>query len=164
MIEINASEYMRLVKQHGTIPAGDRDSDVFPFRAEELFEAILAAQNAYCPYSKFHVGAALLTDKLCVYAGCNVENVMYNGMSHAELTAISAAICAEGPGMKIKQMTIWCPTPEPIPSCGGCRQLIREHADSMDITVWSYCVDPTKPPLGITPEEMLPHSFGPEML
>lgn len=136
-----------------------------PWREALLRKAIEASNNAYCPYSKFHVGAALLTKKNGIYPGCNVENVMYNGMSHAELTAITAAIIGEGPDMEIVEMVIWTPTPEPCPSCGGCRQLIREHAASNDhVTIWSYCDDPTLSPLGMTVDELLPHSFGPENL
>lgn len=132
-------------------------------RSAMLRAAINAARNAYCPYSKFSVGAALLTVTADIYAGCNVENVMFNGMSHAELTAITAAITAEGPDMLIAEMVIWTPTPEPTPSCGGCRQLIREHSPQ-HCNVWSFCNDPTRPPLGMTVDELLPHSFGPEML
>ena len=133
------------------------------YRAKIVKAAVEAAENAYCPYSKFHVGAALVTSQGDIYAGCNVENVMFNGMSHAELTAISNAIVHEGPGMRIAEMVVWTPTPTPTPSCGGCRQLIREHASKQCI-VLSYCDDPTKSPLGLTVEDMLPHSFGPENL
>lgn len=138
--------------------------DVNQNQSAMLRAAINAAKNAYCPYSKFHVGAALMTLTANIYAGCNVENVMYNSMSHAEQTAISNAIVHEGPDMLIMEMVIWAPTPEPCPSCGGCRQLIREHAASKDIRIWSYCEDPTVPPLGMTVEQLLPHSFGPENL
>lgn len=132
-------------------------------RSAMVRAAINAARNAYCPYSRFHVGAALITVFADIYAGCNVENVMYNGMSHAELTAITNAIVHEGPDMLIAEMVIWTPTPEPCLSCGGCRQLIREHAAG-NIEVWSYCLDPMRPPLGMTMNELLPHSFGPENL
>ncbi len=132
-------------------------------RSAMLLAAMNAAGNAYCPYSKFNVGAALITVVGDIYAGCNVENAMYNGMSHAELTAITGAIVTEGPDMLIAEMVIWCPTADPVPSCGGCRQLIREHAANF-CRVWSFCNDPCRPPLGMTVDEMLPHSFGPEML
>ena len=134
-------------------------------RSAMLAAAINAAKNAYCPYSKFHVGAALLTVTGDIYAGCNVENAMYNGMSHAELTAISNAIVHEGNDMLIAEMVIWTQTPDPTPSCGGCRQLLREHiASRSESVIWSFCDDPTRPPLGMTVDELLPHSFGPENL
>ena len=147
------------------LESGALKNDCNGNRSSMLREAITAARNAYCPYSKFHVGAALITVLGDIYAGCNVENVMYNGMSHAELTAISNAIVCEGPDMRIMEMVIWTPTPEPCPSCGGCRQLLREHVNSSaDTMIWSHCIDPTTPPLGMTVDELLPHSFGPENL
>jgi len=159
---IDSKRYVEAVKKNGLLPMSERSTD--EFREAQLNEAIMAALNAYCPYSAFHVGAALLTDSGRIFAGCNVENVMFNGMSHAELSAISAAITALGPKMKIQEMTIWTPTPTPTPSCGGCRQLIREHAENMDVTVWSYCDSPDIAPLGLTVNQLLPHSFGPENL
>ncbi len=133
-------------------------------RSAMLRAAINAAKNAYCPYSKFHVGAALITVLGDIYAGCNVENAMYNGMSHAELTAISNAIVHEGPDIRIIEMVVYTPTSVPCPSCGGCRQLIREHANDSFTRVLSFCSDPLIPPLGTTVSELLPHSFGPENL
>lgn len=133
-------------------------------RSAMLRAAINAARNAYCPYSNFHVGAALITVTANIYAGCNVENVMYNGMSHAELTAITNAIVHEGSDMLIQEMVIWTPTSEPCPPCGGCRQLLHEHAAGPDTRIWSHCLNPMVPPLGMTVTELLPHSFGPEML
>lgn len=133
-------------------------------RSAMLRAAINAAKNAYCPYSHFHVGAALITVTADIYAGCNVENVMYNGMSHAELSAITAAITAEGPDMLIAEMVIWTPTPLPTPSCGACRQIIREHVSSRDVMIWSHCDDPTRSPLGMTIAELLPNNFGPGSL
>lgn len=157
MQNIDAEQFVQIAKRKSHLGDGCRDA--------MLLIAINAANKAYCPYSKFHVGAAVLTIAGEIYGGCNVENVMYNGMSHAELTAITHAIVNEGPGMKISQMVIWTPTPEPCPSCGGCRQLIREHAASNDhVTIWSYCDDPMLSSLGMTVNELLPSSFGPENL
>ncbi len=146
------------------LDSGALVDDVNSNRSAMLRAAINAAKNAYCPYSKFHVGAALLTFTANIYAGCNVENVMYSSMSHAEQTAITAAITAEGPDMLIMEMVIWTPSHEPTPPCGACRQLIREHVVSEDVWVYSFCQDPTKQPLGLTIDELLPHSFGPKNL
>ena len=159
---IDPERFVNQVKSNNLLPHNPTRTP--RFRAEMLQQAITAAQHAYCPYSKFHVGAALVTTAGWIYAGCNVENVMFNGMSHAELTAITAAICHQGSDMKIQEMTIWTPTPTPTPSCGGCRQLIREHAVNMDITIWSYCESPDIAPLGMTVSQLLPNSFGPENL
>jgi len=159
MKEIVLWSYISEALKAGNIPPEDEFCRIILLRM-----AIKAAHNAYCPYSKFQVGAAMLTDRGAAYEGCNVENVMYNGMSHAELTAISHAIVKEGPGMKIVSMVIWTPTDIPTPSCGGCRQLIREHAECQSTMIWSYCKHPKVAPLGLTVEELLPNSFGPEML
>ncbi len=154
---IDIDKYIKITKDHGHL-----GHDVNDLVAQQLEAAIRAAQNAYCPYSNFHVGAGLLTVTANVYGGCNVENVMYNGMSHAELTAITAAIVHEGSHMLIMEMVVWTGTDEPCPSCGGCRQLIREHAASKEVKVWSFADDPTTPPLIMSVDELLPHSFGPE--
>lgn len=154
---IEASIYIEIAKKQGHL-----GHDINELVARQLEAAIRGAQNAYCPYSNFHVGAGLLTITSNVYGGCNVENVMYNGMSHAELTAISNAIVHEGSDMQIMEMVVWTGTPEPCPSCGGCRQLIREHAASKEVKVWSFANDPMTPPLVMSVEELLPHSFGPE--
>jgi cytidine deaminase len=58
-----------------------------------LFEiAVKAAENAYCPYSGFHVGAALLTPDGEIYTGCNVENASYSMTVCAERTAVFKAV------------------------------------------------------------------------
>lgn len=158
MLNIDTDQFVSQALESGAL-----SDDCNANRSAMLRAAINAARNAYCPYSKFRVGAALLTVTADIYAGCNVENVMYNGMSHAELSAITAAITHEGPDMLIQEMVIWCPTQDPVPSCGGCRQLIREHSNT-NIMVRSFCNDPSRSALGMTIDELLPHSFGPETL
>jgi len=155
--KVDIPKYMRVATESGSF-----GQDINGLRAQQLETAIRAAKNAYCPYSKFHVGAALLTITSNIYGGCNVENVMYNGMSHAELTAISNAIVHEGSDILIMEMTVWTPTDEPRPCCGACRQLIREHAASDEVIVWVFCLDPTVPPEGMMVKELLPKSFGPD--
>ncbi len=157
MLNIDTDQFVLQVLGSGAL-LGD---DVNQNRSAMLRAAINAAKNAYCPYSKFHVGAALLTLTANIYAGCNVENIMYNGMSHAEQTAITGAIVTEGPDMLIMEMVIWTPSHEPTPPCGACRQLIREHVASDVVWVYSFCQDPTTPPLGLPVNELLPQSFGP---
>ena len=157
MKDINVQDFVREARR-----AGSFGQDVNDLRARQLETAIRAAKNAYCPYSKFHVGAALLTVTANIYGGCNVENVMYNGMSHAELTAISNAIVHEGSDILIMEMTVWTPTDEPCPCCGACRQLIREHAANDEVIVWAFCQDPAKMPVGMMVKDLLPKSFGPD--
>ncbi len=99
-----------------------------------------AAYNAYCPYSRFHVGAAILTSDKKIYTGCNVENASYGGTICAERTAVCKAV-SEGSRDIIAiavigyhkdrdDMTFCMP-------CGICRQFFTEFAemDSFQIIV-----------------------------
>ncbi len=83
-------------------------------------------ENAYAPYSRFKVGAALRTDTGALHAGCNVENVAYPEGTCAEAGAI-AAMCAAG-DRKIAEVYVIADSSEPVPPCGGCRQKIAEFA------------------------------------
>jgi cytidine deaminase len=82
--------------------------------------------RAYAPYSNFHVGAALLTEAGKTYSGCNVENASYGITICAERSAISAAVAAEGPGMKIRAVAVLNGNNVPCSPCGACRQAIFE--------------------------------------
>lgn len=83
-------------------------------------------ERAYAPYSKFHVGAALLTEAGQIFTGCNVENASYGLTNCAERTAIFTAIAAEGPGMRIRAMVILNSANIACSPCGACRQVIFE--------------------------------------
>ena len=83
-------------------------------------------ENAYAPYSRFKVGAALRTPGGTVHIGCNVENVAYPEGTCAEAGAI-AAMCAAG-DREIAEICVIADSPEPVPPCGGCRQKIAEFA------------------------------------
>ncbi|WP_223067138.1 cytidine deaminase [Paenibacillus caui] len=91
-----------------------------------LQEAMNAYRNAYVPYSKFSVGAALLDDKGVVHHGCNVENAAYGPTNCAERTAVFRAI-ADGcrPG-SFKAIAVVGDTDDPIVPCGVCRQVLAE--------------------------------------
>uniref|UniRef100_A0A8C5WQZ4 Serine/threonine-protein kinase PINK1, mitochondrial n=1 Tax=Laticauda laticaudata TaxID=8630 RepID=A0A8C5WQZ4_LATLA len=84
-----------------------------------------AKRFAYCPYSNYPVGAALLTSEGKIFTGCNVENASYPLGVCAERTAIQKAV-SEG-HTKFRAMAISCNSQESyaIP-CGGCRQVLRE--------------------------------------
>jgi cytidine deaminase len=99
-----------------------------------LLEAALAAQQrAYAPYSKFYVGAAVLTDSGNVYTGCNVENASYGLTNCAERTAIFSAVAAEGPETKIRAVAVTNAAEVPCSPCGACRQVIFEFGPSATV-------------------------------
>jgi cytidine deaminase len=83
-------------------------------------------KNAYAPFSKFHVGAAILTAKGEVFVGCNVENSSYGMTNCAERTAIFSAVAASGPGLKIRAVAVTNNHGVPCSPCGACRQVIYE--------------------------------------
>ncbi len=129
-------------------------------RVAELFAAALAVQqNAYAPYSKYRVGAAVLTPSGRIFSGCNVENAAYPQGACAEAGAI-AAMCAAGERVIIAVLTV-CDGDELGTCCGGCRQRLREFA-ALETPV--YAADGTGVRATFTLEGLLPHSFGPEHL
>lgn len=92
-----------------------------------------AMQNAYVPYSKFPVGAALLTDEGVVFEGCNIENSAYSMTNCAERTAFFKAI-SDGK-RTFKALAVTGDTDGPISPCGACRQVISEFC-SVDMPVY----------------------------
>lgn len=95
----------------------------------ELIErALKAAKNAYVPYSKFKVGAALLTGTGSIYTGCNVEIASFGATSCAERTAVFKAVSEEG-RINIEKMAIVSDDDNYIYPCGICRQVMAEFAD-----------------------------------
>ncbi len=98
--------------------------------ADERQRLIEAARTmldrAYAPYSKFHVGAAILTEAGNLFTGCNVENASYGVTNCAERTAIFSAVAAEGPGMKLRAVVVLNGGTVPCSPCGACRQVIYE--------------------------------------
>ena len=94
---------------------------------KQLLEVARAAmRNAHAPYSKFKVGAALLTTKGQIFAGCNVENASYGMTNCAERTAIFSAVASLGPKMEIEAIAIVNNHNAPCAPCGACRQVIYE--------------------------------------
>ena len=88
-------------------------------------------KNAYSPYSKFQVGAALLTANGTVYTGCNVENSSYGATICAERNAIFQAV-ANGEREVVK-IAICCSEDRfPVP-CGMCLQVMQEFNDELEI-------------------------------
>ena len=97
----------------------------------DLFAAAKAAQaRSYAPYSKFRVGAALITPDGAIYSGGNVENASYPEGWCAETSAI-AAMAAAG-ARRIAEICVVGDGAALCTPCGGCRQRIREFADDGD--------------------------------
>ena len=89
-------------------------------------EAGAAREKAYAPYSRFQVGAALLTRDGKVFHGCNVENASYGLCNCAERTALFAAVAAGYRPGQFQTLAVVGDTDGPIPPCGACRQVIIE--------------------------------------
>lgn len=83
-------------------------------------------ENAYAPYSRFKVGAAVRAASGRVYVGCNVENVAYPEGTCAEAGAIAAMVAAGE--TQIIEVAVIADSPAPVPPCGGCRQKLAEFA------------------------------------
>ncbi len=88
--------------------------------------ALKAAGNAYAPYSKFYVGAALLLDDGSVVTGCNVENLSYGLTSCAERNALFRAISEGGPGRRVRAFAVANRDGAACSPCGACRQVMSE--------------------------------------
>ena len=84
------------------------------------------AEKAYCPYSKIHVGAAVLTASGAVYSGTNVENASFGLTNCAERVAVQNAVAAGE--RKILAVAVYSPDLKGITPCGACRQVIAEFS------------------------------------
>lgn len=84
--------------------------------------AVEAKATAYCPYSRFRVGAAVLTDKGSFVEGCNVENASYPVGTCAERVALGRAV-AEGFRGGFRALGVATDVSPPASPCGMCRQL-----------------------------------------
>ncbi|KAA0560539.1 MULTISPECIES: cytidine deaminase [Bacillaceae] len=128
--------------------------------AEQLIqEAKLAREKAYVPYSKFKVGAALLSKDGKVYHGCNIENAAYSMCNCAERTALFKAY-SEG-DTDYSMIAVVADTARPVPPCGACRQVISELCPKeMKVVLTNLKGDVEE----LTVAELLPGAFSPEDL
>ncbi len=122
-------------------------------RANLVQTAIAAREQAYAPYSKFYVGAALMTKDGTVFTGCNVENTSYGLCICAERTAICKAV---SDGHQEFQAIAVSATPFATP-CGACRQFIVEFGKDIEV----ICVDAKNESKvrSWTIEELIPENF-----
>ncbi|MDZ4721012.1 MAG: cytidine deaminase [Roseiflexaceae bacterium] len=98
-----------------------------PLNHKALIEAARAARElAYIPYSRFAVGAAVLTASGRVFPGCNIENAAYPATVCAERTALFSAYAAGE--REIIALAVVADTSGPVSPCGTCRQVIHELA------------------------------------
>ncbi|KAI5750519.1 hypothetical protein M8J76_016339 [Diaphorina citri] len=141
--------------------------DIIEFSALDPIEqnlanlSIQARDNAYCPYSKLQVGAALLCQDDTIFTGCNVENASYGMTICAEKTAISKAI-SEGQ-TKFKRIAVSAILPDSnkfVSPCGSCRQVIAEFSSpACDIQVLIVKSDRSQV-IRTTISHLLPLSFS----
>lgn len=122
-----------------------------------LAAALAARENAYAPYSKFKVGAAVETADGHIFTGCNIENASYGLTCCAERNAVFAAV---GSGARsFKALCVVADTEEPVAPCGACRQVLAEFP--FEKIILANCKGLTKV---MTVAELLPYGFGPEAL
>ncbi|WP_027415832.1 cytidine deaminase [Aneurinibacillus terranovensis] len=124
-----------------------------------ILEAKKAREQAYVPYSKFKVGAALLTEDGQVYHGCNIENAAYSMCNCAERTALFAAY-AQGDRV-FKKLAVIADTPGPVAPCGACRQVISELCRPEMEVILTNLGGQVKT---VTVAELLPGAFSQEDL
>ncbi len=98
---------------------------------ELLIAAREVRQNAHAPYSRYRVGAALLTRSGIVFAGCNVENATYGATVCAERNAVAAMVAAGG--REPVACVVVTAGPRAGPPCGICRQVLVEFASELPI-------------------------------
>lgn len=138
-------------------------SPPLPFGAAEEAQLLAAARDAqthaYAPYSRFHVGAAVLDEQGRVHAGCNVENAAYPEGVCAEAAALSAMVLAGG--RAARALVVVGSGSAPVTPCGGCRQKLREFGGP-DTPV--LVADAEQLLARFTLAQLLPESFGPEHL
>jgi cytidine deaminase len=129
-------------------------------RLDELLRAARASlPNAYAPYSRFHVGAAILSEDGAVRAGVNIENASYPLSVCAERNAVAAMVVAGA--RRIEAVAVATDADTPTPPCGGCRQVLWEFAGA-DTPVVAEGARGVRARWRLG--ELLPHAFGPDDL
>jgi cytidine deaminase len=120
--------------------------------------ALRSRSFAHAPFSRFQVGAALLTASGRVYTGCNVENSSYGLSMCAERVALFKAV-SEGEHDFVA-MAVAADTDPLTPPCGACRQVMSDLAGDIDVIL----VNPARRYSLSTVRKLLPHAFGADFL
>ena len=118
-----------------------------------IAEAKRVREFAYCPYSKFAVGAAVLGASGEIYGGCNIENASFSVTNCAERTAIFKAISSGEED--ILAIAVVAEGVNPVPPCGACRQVIAEF--NIPHILMANLADEVRE---MTLEELLPGAFS----
>ncbi|XP_029381663.1 cytidine deaminase [Echeneis naucrates] len=129
-------------------------------KVKELLSACLQARDlAYCPYSHFPVGAAVLTKNGTIITGCNVENASYGLTVCAERTAIQRAV-AQG-HREFTAIAVTCDIKDRfVGPCGACRQVLIEFGSDWTM----YLTKPDGSYKETSLDKLLPEAFSPEHL
>ena len=130
-----------------------------------ILEAKKAREKSYAPYSRFKVGAALLTKNGKLYHGCNIENASYSPTNCAERTAFFKAI-SEGE-REFEKIAIvggmeGTNADELCAPCGVCRQVMMEFCKPEEFKV--ILADGKDKCIELTLKELVPYGFSPENL
>lgn len=127
-------------------------------RLPELIQLAMAIrERAYAPYSRYRVGAAVLTDSGLIFEGVNIENAAYPSSMCAERTAIFKAVSEGEQGFAVLVVA----TDNGGSPCGACRQVMREFAPDLRLVMVNGDGEVV---LDADLQDLLPHSFGPEHL
>lgn len=133
-----------------------------------VHEAFLAREHSYAPYSRFKVGAAILTSDGRIFRGANIENASYGATICAERTAAVKAV-SEGAKSFIAVAVVGAEEHADLEHlalaypCGICRQVLREFVPPSGEIIILVASSPTDY-FETSLHALLPHSFGPEAL
>lgn len=119
-------------------------------------EAINVSKNAYVPYSKFNVGAAILLKNGSIITGCNVENASFGLTNCAERTAMFKMVSEGMDKSQVEAIAVVANTKKPVSPCGACRQVMNEllpNDTKVYLANYNHDVKET------TINELLPYSF-----
>lgn len=125
----------------------------------QLLEAAgLAREKAYAPYSRFAVGAALMSQSGEVFVGCNIENAVYPNGLCAERVALAHAVVH---GVRrFTAIAIVADSPQVCVPCGSCRQALAEFAPDLSVIMANLRGDVEEMPLS----RLLPRAFTADWL
>lgn len=115
-----------------------------------------AAQQAYAPYSRFRVGAALLLESGEIVSAANVENTSYGLSICAERSAVVRAVVQHGPQIRIAAVAVTNLGDQPCSPCGACRQVLAEFMPPDGYVLFAF----DGAPQVLTLADLLPFGFS----